>query len=49
MVLKDKNTIKKNTKTQPKKTVCETVTFGSTKLTKPKYSIETQQKGITFL
>ena len=27
---------KKNTKTQPKKTVCETVNFVSTKLNKPK-------------
>ena len=28
---KDKNIIKKNTKSQPKKTVYETVNFGSTK------------------
>ena len=35
MVHKDKNTIK-NTKSQPKKTICEVVNFGSIKLTKPK-------------
>ena len=43
MVHKDKNTIK-NTKCQPKKTVCKMVNFGSIKLTKPKiiyrYTIE---------
>ena len=33
MVREDKNIIK-NAKTQPKKIVCETVNFGSTKLTK---------------
>ena len=35
MVCKYKNTIK-NTKSQPKKTVCKTMNFGSTKLTKLK-------------
>ena len=40
---KDKNTIKKNTKTQPKKTVCEMKNFDSTKLTKSKkLLLETQ-------
>ena len=32
---KDKSTIK-NTKSQPKKTICEIVNFGLKKLTKPK-------------
>ena len=36
MVRKDKNIIKKNTKSQSKKTVCKIVNFGLTKLTKPK-------------
>ena len=35
MIRRDKNTIK-NTKSQPKKTICEIVDFDSTKLTKPK-------------
>ena len=38
MVRKYKNTIK-NTKSQPMKTVCEIMNFGSTKLTKPKKKI----------
>ena len=47
-----KYTIKKNTKSQSKKTVCEIVNFDSTKLTKPKKKkkiLETQHNGITFL
>ena len=41
---------KKNTKSQPKKIVCEIVNFGSTKLTKQKKKkfIETQQNDTTF-
>ena len=35
IVREDKNIIK-NAKTQPAKTICETVNFGSTKLTKQK-------------
>ena len=40
----------KNTKSQPKKTVCEIVNFGSTNWTKPKKikNLEIQQNGITF-
>ena len=45
MVHKDKNKIK-NTKSQPKKTVCEIVNFGSNK--KKKKNLETQHNGITF-
>ena len=43
----NKNTTK-NTKNQPKKTVCETMNFYSTKLIKPKKFLETQQNGTTF-
>ena len=35
MIHEDINIIK-NAKTQPKKTICETLNFGSTKLTKQK-------------
>ena len=51
IVRKYKNTIIKNTKIQPKKTECEIVNFGSTKLVKPKKKkkkIETQHNGTTF-
>ena len=44
--------LKKNTKSQLKKIVCEIVNFGSTKLTKPKKkkkNLETQHNGTTFL
>ena len=42
MVRKDKNIIKKNTKSQSKKTVCKTVNFGSTRLIKlTKKNLET--------
>ena len=38
-----------NTKSQPKKTVCEIVNFVSIKLTKPKKTfLETQQNSTTF-
>ena len=45
---------KKKTKSEPKKTVCQTINFGSTKLTKPKKkkrkkNLETQQNDTTFL
>ena len=44
---------KKNTKSQPKKTVCEIVNFGSTKLTKQYIYIyiyiETKQNNTIFL
>ena len=41
---------KKNTKTQPKKTVCETVNFVSTKLNKPKIlSRNTKEWHNTFI
>ena len=42
---------KKNTKSQSKKILCETVIFDSTTLTKPKIKIkiiETQPNGTTF-
>ena len=43
----------KKTKSEPKKTVCQTINFGSTKLTKPKKkkkkNLETQQNDTTFL
>ena len=47
MAHENKNTTK-NTKNQPKKTVCETMNFYSTKLIKPKKFLETQQNGTTF-
>ena len=50
IVCKNKSTIK-NTKSQPKKTICEIVNFGLKKLTKPKKkkNLETQHNGTTFL